>query len=132
MASNPAPAHLALILAVFAIVCAIRIVSPSDATTGNQPLQLAYIHDVVANGNWVVQHLPDGTPAAKPFVLPRDQLVIGSAMIIGASAVALWIGIARRSRWLIAVTLITALLAGTAIYQFEIPVTGDTRAWRVQ
>jgi 4-amino-4-deoxy-L-arabinose transferase-like glycosyltransferase len=24
------------------------------------------VHDVVANGNWIVQHLPDGTPAAKP------------------------------------------------------------------
>src|SRR5436309_1318855 len=57
---------LTLLIIVFSLTCAIRITSPSDVRTGDQPLQFAYVHDVVANGNWIVQHLADGTPAAKP------------------------------------------------------------------
>src|SRR6476620_3730936 len=57
---------LAILALVFTIVVLIRVTAASDLATGDQPLQVAYIHDIVENGNWIVQHLADGTPAAKP------------------------------------------------------------------
>lgn len=57
---------LAVIAIAFAIVLLIRITAASDVATGDQPLQIAYVRDVVAHGNWIMQHLADGTPAAKP------------------------------------------------------------------
>jgi 4-amino-4-deoxy-L-arabinose transferase-like glycosyltransferase len=58
--------QLALILGVTAMVIAIRATAPSDLATGDQPYQVEYIEDIVARGNWVAQHLRDGTPATKP------------------------------------------------------------------
>lgn len=51
---------------LFALVAAVRLAAPSDLATGDQPLQVAYIHDIVRNGAWLVQHLDSGVPASKP------------------------------------------------------------------
>jgi 4-amino-4-deoxy-L-arabinose transferase-like glycosyltransferase len=74
--------QLAWLLAVFAIAAAIRITSPSDVTTGDQPLQFAYVHDLAANGHWLLQRLPDGTPAAKP---PLYNWLAGIAVTLSGS-----------------------------------------------
>jgi 4-amino-4-deoxy-L-arabinose transferase len=55
-----------LIVFAYLVIVAIRVAAPSDLATGDQPLQVAYINDIVTNGNWLVQHLPDGSAAAKP------------------------------------------------------------------
>lgn len=57
---------IALLLALFAVTAALRIAAPTDLLTGDQPLQVAYINDIVQNGAWIVQHLESGAPASKP------------------------------------------------------------------
>jgi len=66
---------------VYVSVVLIRITAPSDLATGDQPLQVAYIRDVVEHDNWIVQHLEDGTPAAKPPLY--NWLAAGAIAIAG-------------------------------------------------
>src|SRR3954468_12683817 len=66
VAPSTSVTDLTLLALAFALVLLIRFTAATDLATGDQPLQVAYVRDVVANGNWIVQHLPDGTPAANP------------------------------------------------------------------
>ena len=82
-----AASDAALLALVFLAVLLIRITAPSDLATGDQPLQAAYVRDVVQHGNWIVQHLDDGTPAAKPPLF--NWLAAIAIEVFGDSEVAL-------------------------------------------
>lgn len=57
---------LAWISLVFLLIVLIRATSPSDLLTGDQPLQTAYIDDIVDRDAWLVQHASDGRVQTKP------------------------------------------------------------------
>jgi len=57
---------LAWISLIFLLIVVIRVTSPSDLLTGDQPLQTAYINDIVDRDAWLVQHAADGSVQTKP------------------------------------------------------------------
>jgi 4-amino-4-deoxy-L-arabinose transferase-like glycosyltransferase len=57
---------LVILLILVSLVAVIRVTAPSDLSTGDQPLQAAYVRDITERGAWIVQHLEDGSPATKP------------------------------------------------------------------
>ena len=57
---------LALLVALFLLVAAIRVTAPTDLATGDQPLDAAYVRDIVQRDAWLVQRDDEGRPASKP------------------------------------------------------------------
>ena len=55
-----------IIVLVFALVAAIRILGPSDLFQGDQAKQADYVIDIVVRGNWLIQHHEDTIMASKP------------------------------------------------------------------
>ncbi|MEO8216426.1 MAG: glycosyltransferase family 39 protein [Acidobacteriota bacterium] len=74
-----------VLLALFTLVVLIRVIAPDDQATGDQPLQLAYIRDILVHHAWIVQHGPDGEIASKPplynWLAALIVLVMGSQRV---------------------------------------------------
>ena len=108
---------LAIIAVTFAAVLAIRVTAASDLATGDQPLQAAYVRDIVEHGNWIAQHLHDGTPAAKP---PLYNWLAAAA--IGAAG--------RSNEFLLKLpSIIAAFIALLLTWSIARTTTGDRAAW---
>ncbi len=57
---------IALIAASLILVLAVRTTGPSDLNEVDQPLQAAYVSDILANGHYIVQFDHQGRVATKP------------------------------------------------------------------
>ncbi|HVG24917.1 MAG TPA: glycosyltransferase family 39 protein [Thermoanaerobaculia bacterium] len=111
------------------IVVAIRITAPSDLATGDQPYQVNYILDIAHNGNWIVQHLRNGTPASKPPLYnwlaapliaitgtPHDFLLKLPSLVAGLLLLFLTWRITRRLASERAAVIAALLLVTTTMY----------------